>query len=63
MQKIDRIKHKFFNSPDMQQSLAAKLAIRDVSLLLSYCYKHFEEIIEIDDDLDKLFKEIIGFHL
>lgn len=35
------------------------MAIRDVSLLLAYCYKNYDEIIELDDPLDILFKEII----
>jgi len=35
------------------------LAIRDVALLLAYCYKCFDEIVELEDPLDILFKEII----
>ena len=37
------------------------MAIRDAGLLLAYCYKNYDDIIELDDDLDKLLSEIIGF--
>jgi hypothetical protein len=31
-----------------------------VALILTYCYKNFDEICDMEEELDKLFKEIIG---
>ncbi len=36
------------------------MAIRDAALLLTYCYKGFDSIIEMEEDLDVIFKEIIS---
>lgn len=60
MDQVDRVKGAIIKSPDINSSRAAQLAIRDVALLLSYCYKNFDEICELDDELDKLFSEIIS---
>lgn len=43
----------------MNGSKAAQLAIRDVSLILTYCFSNYDEICDMDDELDKLFSEII----
>lgn len=56
MDKIDSIKQKIVKSPDLNSSKAAQLAIRDVSMLLGYCYTNFDDIVDMDDEpLDKLF--------
>lgn len=60
MDKIDDVKSTIIKSPDLNSSEAAQLAIRDVSLLLAYCYKNYDDIVDMDDELDILFKEIIG---
>lgn len=59
MDKIDSIKQKIVKSPDLNSSKAAQLAIRDVSMLLGYCYSNFDDIVDMDDPLDKLFEQII----
>ena len=60
MDKIDSVKDKVIKSPDLNSNEAAQLAIRDVALILTYCYKNFDEICDMEEELDKLFKEIIG---
>ena len=60
MDKIDSVKGQIIKSPDLNSSEAAQLAIRDVSLILTYCYKNFDEIVDMEEELDILFKEIIG---
>lgn len=60
MDKIDHVKGSIIKSPELNNSDAAQLAIRDVALLLAYCYKNFDEICDMEEELDKLFKEIIG---
>jgi hypothetical protein len=46
-------------SADLNKSDAAKLALRDSALVLSYIYKNYEDIVELPDELDILLKEII----
>ena len=53
---MDAVKEKIVKSPDLNSSRSAQLALRDSALLLAYCYKNFDEIVEFDEDLDKLFK-------
>jgi hypothetical protein len=60
MDKVDAVKSRIIKSPDLNSSEAAQLAIRDVALILTYCYKNFDEICDMEEDLDKLFKEVIG---
>lgn len=59
MSKVDECKQKIVKSADLHNSEAAKLALRDSALVLSYIYKNYEEIVELPDELDILLKEII----
>ena len=59
MAKVDQCKQKIVQSADLNKSDAAKLALRDSALVLSYIYKNYEDIVELPDELDILLKEII----
>ncbi len=59
MSKVDECKQKIVKSADLNNSEAARLALRDSALVLSYIYKNYEDIVELPDELDILLKEII----
>jgi hypothetical protein len=60
MDEVEKVKGAIIKSHDINKYRPASLALRDAALLLSYCYKNYDEICELDDDLDKLFAEIIS---
>ena len=60
-EKIEMVKGNIIKDPQLNNSIYAKLAIRDAALLLTYCYQGFDTIVEMDENLDQIFKEIISF--
>lgn len=38
LKKVTEVNQKIFNSPDLNDSFAAELAIKDCALLLAYLY-------------------------
>ena len=60
MKKVVSVKGAIIQSPNNNNSRAAKLAIRDSALILTYCYQNFKEIVDIKEDLDKMFKAVIS---
>jgi len=39
------------------------LALRDITLMLTYIYKNWEEIVELPESLDELLQEILSIHI
>lgn len=39
------------------------MALRDITLMLTYIYKNWEEIVELPESLDELLQEILSIHI
>ena len=54
--KVEELKNKIIKDPKLNKNPHALMAIRDAALLLSYCYREFENIVGDNDDLDEILK-------
>lgn len=39
------------------------MALRDITLILTYIYKNWEEIVELPESLDELLQEILSIYI
>ena len=57
--KVDGISEKIVKDPELNKSFHSKMALRDAAILLTYCYKRFDTIVDNDEDLNVIFRDII----
>jgi hypothetical protein len=57
---VKQYQSQIIESQEFNDSKASQIALRDVTLLLTYIYKHGQDIEGIDLPLEDIFKEIIG---